>query len=58
MIKNKKKKEQYKTEDLFKNRRDNQREIDNNTNNEIAMTKYKESFFRKIINRIKKLFSK
>ena len=51
-----KKKEQYKTEDLFKNRRDNQREIENNTNNEIAMTKYKESFFKKIINKIKKIF--
>lgn len=53
-----KKKEQYKTEDLFKNRKDNQRAIDSNTNNEIAMTKYKESFFKKIINKIKKLFSR
>lgn len=53
-----KKKEQYKTEDLFKNRNDNKRITDNNFNNEIAMTKYKESFFRKIINKIKKLFSR
>lgn len=53
-----KKKEQYKTEDLFRNRKDNQRAIDSNTNNEIAMTKYKESFFKKIINKIKKLFSR
>lgn len=53
-----KKKEQYKTEDLFKNRKDNQRAIDSNTNNEIAMTKYKESFLKKIINKIKKLFSR
>ena len=53
-----KKKEQYKTEDLFKNRKVNQRSMENNFNNEIAMTKYKESFFRKIINKVKKLFSK
>ncbi|MBR0491937.1 MAG: hypothetical protein IJJ82_07860 [Clostridia bacterium] len=53
-----KKKEQYKTEDLFRNRKDNQRAIDGNTNNEKAMTKYKESFFKKIINKIKKLFSR
>jgi len=53
-----KKKEQYKTEDLFRNRKDNQRAIDSNTNNEIAMTKYKESFFRKMVNKIKKLFSR
>ena len=53
-----KKKEQYKTEDLFKNRKDNQGITDNNFNNEIAMTKYKESFFRKIINKLKKMFSR
>ena len=53
-----KKKQKYKTEDLFKNRKDNQKSIDNNTNNEITLIKYKESLFRKIINIIKKTFLK
>lgn len=53
-----KKKQKYKTEDLFKNRKDNQKSIDNNTNNEITLIKYKGSLFRKIINIIKKTFLK
>ena len=46
--------ERYNTENLFKKHRVQQEE--NDTNNEVAMVKYKEPLFKRIINKIKSLF--
>lgn len=55
-IAEKMKKGKYRTEDLFKNRKYNQTLREDNNTNEVAMTKYKKSFFREILNRIKNFF--
>ena len=46
--------ERYNPDNLFKKHRVQQEE--NDTNNEVAMVKYKEPLFKRIINKIKSLF--
>lgn len=45
--------EKYNPDNLFKNKSNN---IENNTNNPVEMVEYKESIFKKIINKIKSIF--
>ena len=46
-------KEKYNPDNLFKNKSNN---IENNTNKPVKMVEYKESIFKKIINKIKSIF--
>lgn len=45
--------EKYNPDNLFKNKSNN---IENNTNKPVKMVEYKESIFKKIINKIKSIF--
>lgn len=45
--------EKYNPDNLFKNKSNN---IENNTNKPVEMVEYKESIFKKIINKIKSIF--
>ena len=45
--------EKYNPDNLFKNKSNN---IENNTNKPVKMVEYKESIFKKIINKIKRIF--
>lgn len=52
------KQEEYRTEDIFKNRKQNNPQVENDVSNNMAMVEYKESIFKKIIEKIKKIFKR
>lgn len=54
----KEKHEKYNSDDIFKNRKKDDFEIENNISDNVAMVEYKESIFKKIINKIKEMFFK